>query len=124
MIIKKSDLDIWFVSKKETFNIPVPSPEKRVLIQPLVEANNYELIEPTSHFSQVENWDQDIIELETFYEKITLLTHTIKLNDYSTITNIPLFLEGHFATVKANNGKHFFLPYLHRLQELKQHLTK
>jgi len=35
----------------------------------------------------------------------------------------PLFIDTHLATVKANNGNETFLPYLNRLQELKQVLT-
>jgi len=34
-----------------------------------------------------------------------------------------LFIESHFATVKAHNGNRTFLPYLDRLKELKQVLT-
>jgi hypothetical protein len=72
---------------------------------------------------QLESWEQDITELENYFKGIALPTQPIKLTKYSTITNCPLFIESHFATVKANNGKRTFLPYLYRLQELKQVLT-
>lgn len=75
-----------------------------------------------------ENWEQDITELENYFASIELPTQPVKLNRYSTITDCSLFIESHFATVKANNGKRTFLPYLNqlhlnRLQQLKQVLT-
>jgi len=72
---------------------------------------------------QPENWNKDIKELETYFAGITLPTEPLKLNQCSTITNISLFIESHFATIKENNGKHLFIPHLNRLQELKQVLT-
>ena len=66
-----------------------------------------------------ESWEREITELENFFAGITLPMEPVKPNRYSTITNIPHFLESHFATLKANNGKRTFLPFLHRLQELK-----
>ncbi|MBX2887064.1 MAG: hypothetical protein KF829_00280 [Ferruginibacter sp.] len=70
-----------------------------------------------------ENWGRDITDLENFFANIELPAQPIKLNKCSTIINCSLFIESHFATVKANNGKRTFLPYLNRLQELKQVLT-
>jgi len=69
------------------------------------------------------NWDNDIAELEKYFASIKLPTRPVKLNKGSTIRDCSLFIESHFATVKANNGKRTFLPYLNRLQELKQVLT-
>ncbi len=72
---------------------------------------------------QPQNWSNDIAELETYFVNIKLPTQPVKLNRCSTITDCSLFIESHFTTVKANNGKQIFLPYLNRLQELKQVLT-
>ncbi len=72
---------------------------------------------------QPQNWSNDIAELENYFTSIELPTQPVKLNRCSTITNCSLFIESHLATVKANNGKRTFLPYLNRLQELKQVLT-
>ena len=69
------------------------------------------------------NWDEDIKELEHYFKTTTLPTQPVKLNQCSTITNFSLFIESHFATVKANNGKRTFLPYLNRLKDLKMILT-
>lgn len=70
-----------------------------------------------------QNWSNDIAELENYFASIELPTQPVKLNRCSTITDCSLFIESHFATVKGNNGNRTFLPYLNRLQELKQVLT-
>ena len=64
------------------------------------------------------NWEQ-ITNLEDYFSSIDLPTNPVKLNRCSTITNVPHFIENHFTTVKAQNGNETFLPYLHRLEELK-----
>ncbi len=79
-------------------------------------------IEIKEHIS--ENWNPDIIELETFFETASLPIHPVNLNPFSTITNISLFIESHIATVKTNNGNRTFLPYLERLKELKNITNK
>jgi len=68
------------------------------------------------------NWEQTIVALEDYFSTIELPTYPVKLNRCSTITNVPKFIENHFATVKAQNGNETFLPYLHRLEELKEML--
>lgn len=77
----------------------------------------------TERVEQPENWSNDIAELENYFASIELPTQPVKLNRCSTITDCSLFIESHFATVKTNSGKRTFLPYLNRLQELKQVLT-
>ncbi len=69
---------------------------------------------------QAENWTKTISELETYFAEITLPIQPIKLNTCSTITDVSLFIDSHLAIVKANNGNYSFLPYLNRLQELKE----
>ena len=98
-------------------------------VQPLVEVKPFEQPEPVYYFSKPEqpkpqSWEQEITELENYFAEITLPTQPVKLNRCSTVTNCSLFIESHFTTVKANNGKQTFLPYLNRLQELKQVLIK
>jgi hypothetical protein len=97
-------------------------------LQPFVVVETFEQPEPLSYFNnteqpQPENWERYINELENYFASITIPTQPIKLNRCSTITNCSLFIESHLATVKANNGKRTFLPYLNRLKELKQVLT-
>jgi hypothetical protein len=69
---------------------------------------------------KLEDWEKDITDLEKYFAGITPPIKPIKLNNCSTIIDYSLFIESHLATVKANNGKRTYLPYLNRLQELKQ----
>jgi len=71
-----------------------------------------------------ENWNSEILELETFFNSAMLPAQPVRLNTCSTITNVSLFISSHLATVNLNNGNSTYLPYLNRLQELKQILTK
>ena len=65
----------------------------------------------------------EISELENYFLGITPTNKTVQLNKCSTIIDCSLFIESHFATVNRNNGNKIYLPYLKRLQELKQILT-
>lgn len=67
-----------------------------------------------------QDWSNDIAELEKYFASIEPPTHPIGLNECGIITDYSLFVESHLSTVKANNGKQTFLPYLNRLQELRQ----
>jgi hypothetical protein len=96
--------------KKTFFSQPEPLPK-------------VEVFQPEPIREQPENWGNDIAELENYFAGIELPTQPVKLNGCSTITDCSLFIESHFATVKGNNGNRTFLPYLNRLQELKQVLT-
>lgn len=89
---------------------------------PKVEVFKTERIEHLKK-EQPQNWSNDIAELENYFTSIELPTQPVKLNRCSTITDCSLFIESHFAAVKGNNGNRTFLPYLNRLQELKQVLT-
>jgi hypothetical protein len=68
------------------------------------------------------DWEREINSLEACFAKIDLPAKPVKLNSFTTITDASVFLENHFATVKANIGNPIFLPYLTRLQELKKYL--
>ena len=100
-------------------------PKDENLKNPEIEILTFNSIQDLTklNIEQPLNWDTDIAELEKYYASIKLPTHPVKLNEGSTIRDCSLFVESHFATVKANNGKRTFLPYLNRLQELKQVLT-
>lgn len=97
---------------------PEPEPIKH-LTKPDFSKNFIEPIE----FDKPEDWSKEISELEKLFFKLELPTKPIKLNQCSTITNCSKFIQNHIATLKANNGKQTFLPYLNRLQELKEVLT-
>ncbi len=107
---------------------PIPEPE---YIKPTKSAKNEkqaELREPT-HITihhgrkpptiQQGTWEQDINELERYFAKITLPSSPIELNQYTTITNVPLFIHSHMTVIKARIGNPTFQPYLNRLKQLK-----
>jgi hypothetical protein len=98
------------------------------VVQPLVEVKTFEQLQPVNYFSipeqaKPESWEHNITELEKYFTEIALPTQPVKLSKYNTIKNCSLFIESHFATVKANNGKQTFLPYLNRLKELKKSIN-
>jgi len=70
-----------------------------------------------------ENWNNDINEMEVFLNEIANDIQPIQLNVFSMIYDVRKFVYSHLEVVKANNGNSIFLPYLHRLQELKTVLT-
>jgi len=97
---------------------PTPAPE----LLPDVEVIKTERIEHPKK-EQPQSWSNDIAELETYFANINLPDQPVILNQCSTITNTSLFIENHFAIIKANNGNKRYLPYLNRLEDLKQILT-
>ena len=107
---------------------PEPIPTKQPpAVNPFVEAKRNEPIEPANHFRKdgkpkLGNWVQDISELEHFFNTVPLLPPPVKLNQCTKIIDISKFINSHLAIVKANNGKRVYLPYLNRLQELKQYI--
>jgi len=66
-----------------------------------------------------QNWSVEISELEKYFAAVELPAQPVRLNECCVITNMPLFIESHLSTVKANNGRTLYLPYLNRLQALK-----
>ena len=98
------------------------TPEQNIIFshaEPLPKVEEFK----TERIEQLQNWSNDIAELESYFVSIELPTQPITLNQYSTIRNCSQLLESHFTTVKGNNGNKTFLPYLNRLKELKQLLT-
>jgi hypothetical protein len=65
-----------------------------------------------------------IEELEAFFKRSAIPNQPIRLNQCSVINNPHLFIKGHLATVKHNNGKRTFLPYLKRLEQFREILTQ
>ena len=83
--------------------------------------------EAVQTFVEVEqpvSWDHEITELENYFASIDIPAEPVMLNSYTKISNCSLFIQSHTATVKANNGKRTMLPYLNRLQELKNAISK
>jgi len=71
-------------------------------------------------FSPVkEDWSVKIAEIENYFETHPPLK-VVRFNASSTITDVHTFIASHIKIVKANNGKKTFLPYLERLEQLKE----
>lgn len=111
----------------KAFNIP-PRPHLSA-VQPLLKLNPVEPKKPVYYSSKpkpqkTESWERDIKDLENYFAGIKMPTQPIKLHSSITIINIPLFIENHFATIKANDGKKSYLPYMNRLKEMKKILAR
>lgn len=101
---------------------PQPKPKKSEVSLPKVEVRKTDRIEYTIK-KQPQNWSKEIAELELYFANTELPLQPIRPNEYSTIFDCRLFIDSHLKVVKAQNGKRTFLPYLHRLQELKEILS-
>jgi hypothetical protein len=122
-----------FRKKKVQEQPPQPEPEKVTKVTKVTHQQNilFSHAEPlpkvkvfkTERIEQPQNWNNDIAELENYFSSIELPTQPVKLNSYSTITDCSVFIDCHITYLKAHNGNNTFLPYLNRLQELKQILT-
>jgi len=97
-----------------TFLNPEPIADEPTIIEP--KTIEPPLIKPPTKT----DWNNEIMELEAYFENKTLPTVPIKLSQCQTITNVNLFIDTHLKALKSNNGKPTFEPYLNRLQQLKQ----
>jgi hypothetical protein len=68
-----------------------------------------------------EDFLDKILVLETFFKTQKLEPGPVLLNESSTIENQPLFISTHIAALKANASNKIFMPYLHRLETLKNY---
>ena len=68
----------------------------------------------------IELWP--VSSLEKFFLDYPLPEGKIKLNDWTTITNIHQFIDSHLEIVKVQNGKPVYRPYFDRLNLLKEYL--
>ena len=116
----------WRLFRKEKIK-DVPQKEepkikdKISLISPIRNIQSKIKVKPKKY---AEIWSKEIAELEQFYANTSFPTEPIKLNECSTILDISKFIQSNVLMVKANNGNRTFLPYLNRLQQLKQILTE
>jgi hypothetical protein len=103
-----------YLIKFDLANFLKNEPEKNV-IEPII-------IEPPPTIKEITkiDWSNEIIELEAYFKNTKLPTEPIKINQCQTITNVNKFIDRHLKTLKTNNSKPTFEPYLIRLQQLKQ----
>lgn len=72
----------------------------------------------------LQDWSNDIAELENYFASITFPTQPIKLDSFMTVSNFETFIDVSLETVKANLNNPTFLPYLNRLKLLRQLIEK
>jgi hypothetical protein len=102
-----ADYLIMFDYKK--FNSQPTKPTKQ-------KAESTEAMPPTSQ-KRFEVWKVE--EMESYFLNIALHQRKITLDKCGTITDLNLFIQSHLATIKTNNGNPTYLPYLERLQQVK-----
>ncbi len=120
---KGNDLADYLIKQNWRLFRKQPKPEP-IQVKTSIRKKEVEVLAPDPIINeQPENWEQDILKLKTYFTSIELPKQPVQLNQCSTITNIALFIESHFAIIKTYKGKRTFLPYLNRLQELKRILT-
>lgn len=91
------------------FALPEPEPAKPeppATVQPVIERKRIEPALPAYPFTKPEqpkgeSWEPEIAELDAYLAGIALPQQLVKPNGYSTITNVALFIESHFATVRS-----------------------
>jgi hypothetical protein len=104
----------------KAFTIPEHKPtDPPPTVQPFIKVKVIEQPEQP----KPQNWEQDIKELESYFANIKIPTQKIILSKGGIITEYPVFIKSHFATLRANNGNRTFLPFLNRLEDLRQQLT-
>ena len=117
---------------------PQPQPEKVTKVTKVTHQQNI-LFSHTQPLTKVEvfkterieqpkkeqpgNCEHEILELELFFIGIPLPAQPIQLNKWTTITDLPLFIESHFETLKAKKLKRNFTEHLQKLLELKRILS-
>jgi hypothetical protein len=70
------------------------------------------------------DWTECISELENFFSGKRYNYSRIKLTECEVITDTQKFVNSHLPIVRANNGNKTYLPYLNRLIQLKNELSK
>ena len=70
------------------------------------------------------DWQTEITEIEKYFSCITLPNEPYRLNSWTTINNIPLFIESNISAVKAHPGNPCYKPYFDLLNELKEQLIQ
>jgi len=101
------------------FSEPTPAPPYSIYLETAEPIFNL----PTNTTRKAPSWGSQITDLERYFQNFKFPTDKIKLNPFESITNFPLFVNTHLETIKRNNGKPGFLPYLERLELLKETLN-
>lgn len=121
---ESSELPVEVIHKIESLITPTSKGEtsfQKRLKEPDEASIGYHNRDRKPHRTQ--DWQKEISVLEDYFKDAILPTGPIKLDQCSTILNAEKFIESHLATLITNNGNFHYLPFLHRLQTLKQILN-
>ena len=66
------------------------------------------------------DWETRIEKLVKYFESINISMNSIDLNPYTTIYDIPGFIKSLMILIKTCNKNHVYLPYLERLEKLRE----
>lgn len=69
------------------------------------------------------DWTIEIDRLENFFASIVLPIGALKLNNWTTVTDLAGCIDRGLQYSKANNGNRIFYPYLKDLQEIEKFLS-
>jgi hypothetical protein len=124
----RCDIKDFIIDKKPSEAEQVPT-VKTVLFEPLNKVEQSEPIKTEYRLIKSElneqettipdNWDNEINELESFFNSTSMPNRPIKINSYTTINDVLKFIEMNLSIIKAQNGKVTYRPYLERLRQLK-----
>ncbi len=122
-IEKAQGLDIadYFIMHNATHPFTERIFHESIIVNDHWDSTEMETSEPET--PEPEDWNDEILELESYFKSVVLPIQSIKLNQCTTILDVSKFIESHLANVKTNNGKQKFVPYLNRLQELRTILS-
>lgn len=67
-----------------------------------------------------DTWEEDRLDLSAFFADLPPIHQPIRLDQCTTVSDVPLFIHSHLSAIEANRGKRAFLPYLERLKALKE----
>ena len=95
-------------------------------LQPVVddEIDFFEIKNEQPKNEQPKNWNEEITELESFFNNTLIPDKPLKMNQWTTIKNCRRFINSNLKTVNSNNGNKTFIPYLNQLQRLKEILKE
>jgi hypothetical protein len=122
---RKQDINKQSINPEPVVNAAKVIPTTTLIQQSDIERNSeisqFDIVRYSSENSR--NWNSEIKDLSLYFENVELPIKPLKFKTCNTINDVRLFIDSHIETVKANNGNTTFLPYLNRLQELKNQLS-
>lgn len=105
---ERNEAPILLIKKKDI--VPFNKPQSTLKIQQF-----------TSNSPAID--ENELIELEQFFQNIALPEEPLKLDNSTTVSNIPEFVSSHLTLIRANRQRNMILPYVERLLKLKKRMA-